>query len=87
MLRIAKGAKLFLCESTYLEEHKQLAKDHYHMTAKQAATAAKEAGVGQLVLTHFSARYQDVLEFEKEAKEVFPNTVAADDLKQIPFPK
>ncbi|MES2200206.1 MAG: ribonuclease Z [Chlamydiota bacterium] len=87
LLRIAKGAKLFLCESTYLEQHKQLAKDHYHMTAKQAAFAAKEAGVGQLVLTHFSARYQDVLDFEKEAKEVFPNTVAADDLKQIPFPK
>jgi ribonuclease Z len=57
------------------------------MTAKQAALAAKEAGVGQLVLTHFSARYQDPLDFEKEAKEIFPNTIAAEDLKQIPFPK
>lgn len=85
--RIAKGAKLFLCESTYLDVHKQLAKDHYHMTAKQAALAAKEAGVGQLILTHFSARYQDPLEFEKEAKEIFSNTIAAEDLKQIPFPK
>jgi len=85
--RIAKGAKLFLCESTYLERHKKLAKDHYHMTAKQAALVAKEAGVGLLVLTHFSARYQDLTEFETEAQGIFPGTIAADDLKQIPFPK
>lgn len=85
--RLAKGAKLFLCESTYLERHKQLAKEHYHMTAKQAAQIAKEAGAQELVLTHFSARYQDLSEFEKEAREIFPRTQAADDLKQIPFPR
>ncbi len=87
LLKIAKGAKLFLSESTYLEEHKALAKEHFHMTAKQAALVAKEAGVDQLVLTHFSARYQDLEGFGVEAQEVFPNTVVADDLKQIPFPR
>ena len=87
IVRIAKGAKLFLCESTYLERHKQLAKEHYHLTAKQAATIAKEAGASQLVLTHFSARYSEEEEFAKEAKEIFPNTIAAEDLKKIPFPR
>ena len=85
--KLARGAKLFLCESTYLDKHKELARDHNHMTAKQAAEIAKEAGVSQLVLTHFSARYQDLTEFEIEARSIFPNTLIADDLKQFPFPK
>ncbi len=87
VLRIAQGAKLFLCESTYLEQHRHLAQEHYHMTAKQAAEIAKEAGVSQLVLTHFSARYQDLREFAEEAQAIFPNTVIAEDLKYIPFPR
>ncbi len=85
--KLARGAKLFLCESTYLDKHKELARDHNHLTAKQAAEIAKEAGVSQLVLTHFSARYQDLTEFEVEARAIFANTLIADDLKQFPFPK
>ena len=84
---IARGAKLFLCESTYLEEHKELAREHHHLTAKQAATIAKEAGAQQLILTHFSARYQQVEAFEKEARAVFPNAFAANDLKCFSFPR
>lgn len=78
---IAKDAKLLLCESTYLEEHKDLAYHHYHLTAKQAATIALKASVETLILTHFSARYLGVTEFEKEARSIFPNTFAAEDLK------
>lgn len=83
---LAQGAKLFLCESTYLEEHKELAKSHDHMTAKQAATIAKEAGVQKLILTHFSARYRDLEIFKEEASEIFPNTDVADDFKRFEFP-
>ena len=86
-LTAAKGAKILLCESTYLEEHRDLAERHLHMTAKQAAFIAKQACVKELILTHFSARYQDVELFAEEAKEIFPNTFAADDLKVFPFPK
>lgn len=84
---IARGASLFLCESTYLEEHRELAHLHNHMTAKQAALIAKEAGVQKMILTHFSARYQNVKAFELEARTIFPNTFAADDLMTFPFPK
>lgn len=82
---LARDAKLFLCESTYLESHRDLAEKHHHLTAKQAAEIAKAAGAELLVLTHFSARYQDPEDFAKEARPVFPNTVAAEDLKVIPF--
>ncbi len=82
---LAKGAKMLLCESTYLEEHAHLAKAHNHMTAKQAAMIAKQAGAEELILTHYSARYRDIDLFQQEAREVFPNTQVADDFKRFPF--
>lgn len=84
---IARNANLFLCESTYLDEHKELATLHKHMTAKQAAKIAKEAGAERLILTHFSARYQSLKPFETEARTIFPETYTADDLIIFPFPK
>ncbi|MGK5594823.1 MAG: ribonuclease Z [Parachlamydiaceae bacterium] len=84
---IARNARVLLCESTYLEEHRDLAREHYHLTAKQAATIAKEAAAQELILTHFSARYMFLKEFEKEAREVFPNTQVAEDLLVFTFPK
>lgn len=86
-IEIAKDAKILLCESTYLEEHRELAEKHYHLTARQAATIAKEAGVEKLILTHFSARYLHSRDFENEAKAIFANTEAAEDLKVFPFPR
>ncbi len=86
-VEIAKDASLFLCESTYLESEAELARNHQHMTAKDAARIAQKAGAHELILTHFSARYLDLAPFEKEAREIFPNTHAADDLKKFPFNK
>jgi len=73
-----RGADALVVEATYLEEEAELARQFAHLTARQAATLAAEAGVGQLILTHLSRRYreQDVL---KEAREVFPNTMVARD--------
>ena len=82
---LARGAKLYLCESTYLESHRELAEKHHHLTAKQAAEIAKAAGAERLILTHFSARYQDPEDFAKEARSIFPNTQAAEDLKVFAF--
>lgn len=86
-IEIAKGAKLLLCESTYQEEHHDLAHKHFHLTAREAATIAKQAGVRMLVLTHFSARYLNLKGMEAEAKAVFPNTYMAEDFKIFPFAK
>ncbi len=84
---IARNASLFLCESTYLEEHKELAKLHHHLTAKQAALIAKQAGAKQLILTHYSARYQNLKAFELEARTIFPHTYVADDFLTFSFSK
>lgn len=86
-VELAKGAKLFLCEATYSDQEKDLASQHHHMTARQAAQIAKEARAKQLVLTHFSARYQNTQDLVEEARAVFPNTDAAEDFKVFPFEK
>ena len=86
-IEIARGAKMLLCESTYQEEHKELARKHHHLTAKEAATIAKKAEVDRLILTHFSARYLDSKVFADEASEIFENVDAAEDLKRFPFPR
>ncbi|MCP5469429.1 MAG: ribonuclease Z [Chlamydiales bacterium] len=85
-VRIAKDAKVLLCESTYLNEHEELAKKHFHLTAKQAAGIARDANAEKLILTHFSARYLKTQPFVEEAKSVFPNVDAAEDMKVFPFP-
>jgi ribonuclease Z len=86
-VRAARDATLLLCESTYLSSHEELAIKHHHLTAKQAAEIAKRARAKQLVLTHFSARYQDLTAFITEAAAIFPNTLIAEDLRVFPFPK
>ena len=44
---------------------------------------ASEAGVGRLMLGHFSARYKDISGLLEEAREVFANTIAAEDNLRI----
>ncbi|KIG15667.1 Ribonuclease Z [Enhygromyxa salina] len=86
---LARGADMLICESTYLEEDAARAKDHGHLTAKQAAQIAKQAGVRTLVLTHFSRRYERTAPFLAEAREVFTDgeVVAARDFDVLGLPK
>lgn len=84
---LARGADLLVCESTYLATEAEEAHDHHHMTAEQAATLAREAGVKRLVLTHFSQRYPSLEGFGVEAGRVFPDVVVARDLERVPVPK
>ncbi|WP_414836993.1 ribonuclease Z [Candidatus Nanohalococcus occultus] len=74
----AEKADLLIHEATCL--HEIIEDRHGHTSARQAAEIAKEAGVKQLAMTHLSRRYlgqED--ELEKEAKQVFENSVLADD--------
>ena len=86
-IELARGAKILLCESTYLDQERALANEYMHMTAVQAAEIAREADVGTLILTHFSARYRDPEELAAEACKIFPNTFAAEDFRKFPFPR
>ncbi len=85
--RLAEGADLLVCESTYLGAESQEAHDHFHMTAVDAATLARTAGVRRLALTHFSQRYGAGAQFAEEAAAIHPDTIAADDLVRVPVPR
>ncbi|MEV8535109.1 ribonuclease Z [Streptomyces sp. NPDC051211] len=86
---LAEGCDMLVIESTFLDEDEHLAVEHGHLTAGQAARAARDAGVRHLVLTHFSQRYTDPDEFERQARRAgFEGdlTIAA-DLLRVPLPK
>lgn len=72
-------------EATFAESEMARAKETTHSTAGQAATIAKLGGVKQLVLGHFSSRYTDHQIILNEAKQIFPNTILAEDRKKIYF--
>jgi len=78
--KAVKNADLIVCESTYSEKEKEIAGEYRHMTASDAARIAKKAGAKKLILTHFSQRYKNIKELENEAKKIFKNTAAAEDL-------
>ena len=79
IIPIIKGASLLYHEATFLEKHKERAKQTLHSTAKQAASIAKQAEVKQLILGHYSARYKNTEDFVTEASLIFKNTSAVDD--------
>jgi ribonuclease Z len=84
-IELARHADLLVCESTFLDDEQVLAESYQHLTARQAALLAREAGVRRLVLTHFSQRHRDE-EYLAEAAAVFPDVVAAHDLACIAVP-
>lgn len=85
-VRLAEGVDLLLCEATFLEGESFLASEYGHLTAREAATIAREAGVGRLVLTHLSSRYPDPAGHLAEASEVFPDVIVAEDLTTVELP-
>ncbi|MCU4156883.1 ribonuclease Z [Carboxylicivirga sp. A043] len=74
-----EGVDLLYHEATFLHELKDLAKRTSHTTAKQAATIARDARVGKLLLGHFSSRYRDLTPILDEAKGIFEPTVLVSD--------
>ncbi|MDD3394243.1 MAG: ribonuclease Z [Clostridia bacterium] len=87
---LIQGVQLFICEGMYGEdEKKQKALDNKHMLFSEAAQLAKDGGVGQLWLTHFSPSLNEPHLYLGVAREIFPNTVLGEERKSttILFPK
>ncbi len=76
---IIKDVDLLYHEATYAEDNLTNAEKYFHSTARQAAHVAKDAGVGKLLIGHFSARYPNEKILLNEAQEVFANTLLANE--------
>ncbi len=80
--RLANKANILVHEATFQHKDKQLAYEHYHSTAYDVATLAKENAVKVLFLHHISSRYcHGVEELLDEAQSVFLNTFIPNDLQ------
>lgn len=80
----AVGADLLICEGMYGEPDKLVkAKEYKHMTMYEAAQIAKQAGVPQMWLTHYSPSLLHPEEYMKDVKKIFPYAIAAKDGRTI----
>ena len=75
-----KGVSTLYHESTYGEDRIQSAEKYCHSTARQAAMVARDAGVGKLLIGHYSSRYEDENVLLDEAKKVFENTFLTNEM-------
>ena len=80
---LIKETDLLYHESTFLEEHHQLALKTKHSTAKQAGTIARKSNVKKLLLGHYSSRYKSLELFLQEAHQVFEPVELAEAGKEI----
>ena len=86
-IEASRGADLLVHEATFADEELERAKETGHSTAREAAGVARDAGVRQLALTHFSARYsRDPSDLQREAREIFADVVLARDGMEISVP-
>ncbi len=85
---IARGASVLVHEATFLDEDRERARETRHSTALEAATLAREADVGLLVLTHLSSRFAP-RDLRAEAESAFARVLVPRDFDQveIPFPE
>jgi ribonuclease Z len=82
-VELARGVDLIIHEATYTDDMASEARDYGHSTAAQAAQIAGAAEARRLLITHFSTRYPDAGPLYEEARAVFPETLAAQDLMEI----
>lgn len=80
ILRNAKNSDLFICEGMYGEDEKtDKAKGYKHMTFREAAELAREAGVGEMWLTHYSPSLTRPEPYMEDVRKIFPAAKAGKD--------
>ena len=74
-----RGVTALYHESTYADDNLLMAEKYFHSTARQAALVARDAQARQLILGHYSSRYEDENILLDEARQVFESTILADE--------
>lgn len=77
-----EAADCLIAEATYLELDNALAARYKHLTAKQAASIARQSGVITLYLNHISTRYREEAIIDEAVSE-FPRAFVAHDLQLV----
>ena len=85
ILPIIENIDILYHESTFLQSEENLAKKTLHSTAKEAAMIALKSNAKQLILGHYSTRYESITFFKEEAETIFPEVLLADDGKCFEF--
>ena len=73
------GVDILYHEATYPRQFADKAKQYLHSTTFDAAECALKAGVGKLLIGHYSSRVKDISIFEQESRTVFAESYAAND--------
>jgi ribonuclease Z len=86
--RLIRGSDTVICESQYHNDDIELASQNFHLTSRQAAALAAQAGVKKLILFHISERYytsNNYISLLEDARTIFPETYFPDnwELKRI----
>lgn len=81
-----RGVDLLYHEATYTDELAEKAVLHHHSTSGDAARCAADAGVGTLVVGHYSSRCRNLQQFLDECRSIFPETFAASDGDNFEIP-
>lgn len=79
LLPYIAGCDLLYHEATYLRDEQERATGRYHSTSDQAAAIAAKARAKKLLVGHFSSKYESVLPFLQECREIFPSTELAQE--------
>lgn len=88
LVRNAAGSDLLICEGMYAEKEKlEKAKQYKHMTFYEAAHIAKDAGVEELWLTHFSPSLVRGEDYMPKVRSIFENAYLGKDgkMKELNF--
>ncbi|UCH71551.1 MAG: ribonuclease Z [Thermoplasmatales archaeon] len=83
MISFSKDADVLIHEATFDQTLEEVAYEYGHATALQAGEIAKKANVERLFLTHISPRYLDHHILEKEAQQIFENSIVPKDFQEI----
>ncbi len=91
-VELASGSDILIHEATFSHQDASLAFERLHSTSTMAAQVALNAGVKQLIMTHFSPRYAPGNSIQlnhllEEARTIFPNTILAHDFMSVEVPR